>query len=81
MNITTAKVGRPKSSDPLVFVTVGLTRSQWQWLSLWLPGASPTSALRELFSRSMKFWPGGPFCFGHLRRSAFSTKCCGGGVE
>ena len=73
-NITTVKpVGRPKSSDPLVFKTVGLTQSQWDWLNLWLSNSSPTSQLGELFQRALKFWPAGPSVFGH--------SCKSGGVQ
>lgn len=59
--------GRPKTKNPLVFRTVGLTEDQWQWLNLWLPGASPTAQLQELFGRSVKFWPGGPAVFRHQK--------------
>lgn len=55
--------GRPRSVDPLVFVTVGLTAAQWRWLSSWFPGGSPTAQMRELFTRAMKFWPSGPHKF------------------
>ena len=63
------KRGRPSSPDSLVFITVGLTPVQWQWLSLWLPGASPTSQLSMLFERALKFWPSGPAAFGHVRKT------------
>ena len=70
VNSSTVKIkrGRPSSPDSLVFFTVGLTRSQWEWLRLWMPTGSRTDALRELFTRSMKFWPLGPSVFGHSRR-------------
>lgn len=57
--------GRPKTKNPLLFKTVGLTADQWTWLELWFPGGSPTAQLQELFSRSLKFWPGGPSVFRH----------------
>lgn len=57
------KRGRKPSPDSLVFVTVGLTPDQWAWLSLWFPTGSRTTQLRELFVRSLKFWPAGPSCF------------------
>lgn len=60
--------GRPVSPDSLVFVTVGLTRAQWDWLKLWFPTGSNTDALRSLFDRAMRFWPSGPFIFGHSRK-------------
>jgi len=53
-------MGRPKSKNPLIFKTVGLTAAQWEWLDLWFPSASPTSQLAELFRRAFKFWPSGP---------------------
>lgn len=63
-NSTTVKrLGRPKSEDSLVFVTVGLTRAQWSWLQLWFPTGSITDALRGLVERAVRFWPGGPFKF------------------
>lgn len=67
MNISTAnkKRGRPSDPDKLIFITLGLRRSQWDWLSLWLPGSSPTSQLLALLDRAMKFWPLGPSVFGH----------------
>ena len=52
--------GRPRSPDSLVFVTVGLTPTQWAWLRLWFPTGSPTDQLRALFERALKFWPAGP---------------------
>lgn len=58
----TGRRGRPRSDNPLVFKTVGLTDAQWQWLSLWSK-ASPTAALRDLFDRASKFWPAGPARF------------------
>lgn len=63
------KRGRKPSPDSLVFKTVGLTPDQWRWLELWFPSSSPTSQLQELFNRAMKFWPAGPFAFGHPRKS------------
>ena len=56
-------MARPKSANPLVFRTVGLTASQWDWLDTWFPGGSPTSALSDLFLRAVKFWPSGPARF------------------
>ena len=56
-------MARPKSDNPLVFRTVGLTAAQWRWLDLWLLSASPTAQLRELFDRAVKFWPSGPHRF------------------
>ena len=56
-------MARPKSANPLVFRTVGLTAAQWRWLDLWLLSASPTAQLRELFDRAVKFWPSGPHRF------------------
>lgn len=64
-----AKRGRPLSSDSLVFVTVGLARVQWAWLSLWFPTGSTTDALRSLLDRAMKFWPAGPYAFGHSKKT------------
>ncbi len=55
--------GRKRLKDPLIFHTVGLRASQWEWLDLWFPGASPTRQLQALFERSEKFWPAGPFVF------------------
>jgi hypothetical protein len=52
--------GRKRSLDPLVFKTIGLTRAQWAWLDLWLPGHSATAQFRLLFIRCLQFWPGGP---------------------
>ena len=67
------KRGRKPSPDSLVFVTVGLTPAQWAWLRLWqsdpLAGGSLTHPLSFLFDRAMKFWPAGPFAFGHARKS------------
>lgn len=70
-NSSTVKIkrGRPSSPDSLVFITVGLTRSQWDWLQLWMPFGSRTDAIRELLARAMKFWPLGPSVFGHVRKS------------
>lgn len=70
-NSSTVKIkrGRPSSPDSLVFFTVGLTLTQWQWLQLWMPSGSRTDAIRELFIRAMKFWPLGPSVFGHVRKS------------
>lgn len=56
-------MARPHSKDPLIFKTVGLTADQWRWLDLWFSDASPTAKMRELFNRSMKFWPSGPAKF------------------
>ncbi|CAH2032098.1 hypothetical protein [Trichlorobacter ammonificans] len=61
--------GRPKSADPLIFKTVGLTQAQWDWLSLWAFTGNPSRLLSELLDRAMKFWPAGPFLFGHRRKS------------
>lgn len=55
--------GRPLSSDKLIFKTIGLTKSQWEWLSLWNGGGNKTVHIRELFERAMKFWPKGPYKF------------------
>lgn len=55
--------GRPRSSNPIIKHTVGLTAAQWEWLEKWLPGASPSEQLREALNRSMRFWPGGPHVF------------------
>lgn len=60
--------GRPKSSDSLVFVTVGLTPAQWEWLSSWFPTGNRSAQFSALFERAMRFWPQGPFVFGHRRR-------------
>jgi hypothetical protein len=64
INSTTVKrKGRPRSEDSLVFITVGLTKTQWAWLKLWFPTGSPTDALKALVERSIRFWPSGPFKF------------------
>lgn len=55
--------GRPKKGNSLRFKTVGMTDEDWRWLSLWMPGASPTSQLAELVERAKKFWPAGPTKF------------------
>lgn len=75
-NSTTVKKrrGRPSSPDSLVFVTVGLSSAQWEWLKLWFPTGSLTDALRSLVDRAMRFWPLGPFVFGHSRK----PDCSGG---
>jgi hypothetical protein len=52
--------GRPKADNPLIFKSLGLTAAQWEWLGLWFPGGNPTEQIRELFERSVKFWPSGP---------------------
>jgi hypothetical protein len=52
--------GRPKTENPLVFKTIGLTVEQWDWLYLWFPTGNRTDRMKELFERAMKFWPGGP---------------------
>lgn len=63
-NFTTVKKkGRPRSEDSLVFVTVGLTKTQWAWLRLWFPTGSMTHALGALIDRAVRFWPSGPFKF------------------
>lgn len=59
----TKKVGRPKSGDPLIYRTVGLTADQWRWLALWHESNNPGAQLRELLERAVKFWPGGPRVF------------------
>lgn len=61
--------GRPRSSNPLIFKTVGLTREQWDWLELWFPSGNPTDRLSSLLERATKFWPLGPFKFGHGSKS------------
>lgn len=55
--------GRPKSQNPLVFKSVGLTAEQWSWMDLWFPGGSPTAQLQAVMERALKFWPGGPHVF------------------
>jgi hypothetical protein len=55
--------GRPADVDPYIFHSVGLTRSQWEFIALWFPSGNPSSALRSLLDRAVKFWPGGPFVF------------------
>lgn len=65
MNSTTAKLtrGRPRDPNALVFHTVGLTREQWEWLTLWMPEGNRTDQVKELFDRARKFWPKGPAVF------------------
>lgn len=55
--------GRPADDDPYIFHSVGLTQSQWEFISLWFPTGNPSQALRELIKRSLKFWPAGPARF------------------
>ena len=55
--------GRPRSLNPIIKKTVGLTAADWEWLEKWQPGASPSAQLREALSRARKFWPGGPAVF------------------
>jgi len=55
-------MARPRSKNPLIFKTVGLTEDQWKWLQLW-NSTNPTLALRELLDRAFRFWPSGPFRF------------------
>lgn len=64
MNSTTVKrKGRPRSEDSLVFITVGLSKAQWEWLKLWFPGGNPTDSLKALLERAVRFWPSGPYKF------------------
>lgn len=60
--------GRPKSDNPLIFKSVGLTAEQWEWLDLWFLGGSPTDKLRSLLKRAVRFWPLGPSAFGHKKK-------------
>lgn len=66
---TKQRGGRPSDPDPYIFASVGLTRSQWEYLSLWFPTGNISQALRALLERSVKFWPAGPFVFGHARKT------------
>lgn len=61
--------GRRPDPNPYVTGSVCLTESQWQYISLWLPTGNISQALRALIDRAMKFWPAGPFVFGHSRKS------------
>lgn len=71
--------GRPSDPDKLIFITIGLRRSHWEWLSLWFPSGSPTDQIGALFERSMKFWPCGPFVFGHVRKLFINS--CGDSIS
>jgi hypothetical protein len=53
-------MGRPRSKDPLIFKSIGLTASQWEWLQLWFPTGNVTDQLKALHERAVKFWPSGP---------------------
>jgi len=64
--------GRPVDPNPYITGSVCLTESQWKYLSLWLPTGNISQALRALIDRAMKFWPAGPFVFGHSRKSGGS---------
>ena len=65
--------GRKPSDDPLIFKTVGLNAAQWAWLDLWHCSNNRTSQIRELFERSLKFWPAGPALFGHKTKNICSS--------
>ncbi len=65
----TGSIGRPRLSDPYITHPVCLTRAQWDFVMLWFPTGNPSQALRFLLDRAMKFWPAGPFAFGHARKS------------
>lgn len=60
--------GRPADANPYIFASVGLTQAQWEYLSLWFPTGNISQALRFLIERAIKFWPAGPFVFGHARK-------------
>jgi len=60
--------GRPADPDPYIFHSVGLTEKQWQFVASWFPTGNASVALRSLLDRAMKFWPQGPFAFGHPRK-------------
>ena len=63
-NLTTPKKkGRPASSNPMVFYTIGMTAEQWAWLELWHPGGNRTDQMKDLLYRAQKFWPAGPAKF------------------
>ena len=60
-NSSSRRRGRPESPDKLFFHSIGLRRSDWEWLVLWFPEANQTAQLSALFERVRKFWPNGPF--------------------
>ena len=60
-----ARGGRNADPDPYIFHSVGLNQIQWEYLSLWFPTGNPSTALRALLDRAIKFWPLGPSVFGH----------------
>lgn len=65
---TRIRGGRPADPDPYIFHAVGLTQKQWEFVSLWFPTGNISHCLRALIDRAMKFWPAGPFAFGHSRK-------------
>lgn len=58
----TKRRGRPRSADPLHRISVRLNSREVEWLSLWSDD-SPTTQIRDLLERAMKFWPAGPYKF------------------
>jgi len=61
--------GRKPSTDSFVTVSVCLTPEQLSYVKMWFPSGNLSQALRFLLDRAIKFWPLGPFVFGHSRKS------------
>lgn len=59
------KRGRPRSDNPLLFHSVGLTRSEWEWLANFFPSGSKTDQLSEFVRWGQKFrYKSNPFSGG-----------------
>lgn len=51
-------VGRPRSANPSVRISVRINSADAQWLSLWAD--TPTLQIQDLINRARLFWPSGP---------------------
>lgn len=60
-------MARPKKAEgeKLQFDTIGLRKSDWEYVCLYMPGGNPTTQVSEAIEALRRLRPAGPNGFGH----------------